>query len=249
MNHAPPVQSLPFRARIPAMYRARLAETLPEVRDRIAGAAREAGRDPASVRLVAVTKGHPVAALEAALDAGLIDLGENRVEELEEKVGIVGAAATWHMIGHVQSRKAARALAAADLVHSVDSVRLAQRFSRAAGEAGVEARILVQVNTSGEASKSGFEEGAVEGVLEVARLPHLRVEGLMTMAPFVEDEDVLTAAFRGLRKTLEEVRRRGGTVGGELSMGMTNDLEIAVREGSTMVRIGTALFGERLATR
>lgn len=229
------------------MYRERLSEALPRVRDRVAGAALAAGRDPAEVRLVAVTKGHPLEALEAALALGVTDLGENRVEELEEKVRSLGeGAATWHMIGHVQSRKAARALAAAHLIHSVDTFRLAEVISRAAGAGGVEARVLAQVNTSGEGAKSGFDAAeAVGAVLAMAGLPHLRVEGLMTMAPFVEDEAVLSLTFRRLRETLERVRTQDFRVGTTLSMGMTNDLEIAVREGSTMVRIGTALFGER----
>lgn len=229
------------------MYRERLSQALPRVRDRIAGAARAAGRDPGGVRLVAVTKGHPLEALEAATALGLTDLGENRVEELEEKVRALGpGAATWHMIGHVQSRKAARAVACAHLIHSVDSLRLAQRISRAAGEGGREATVLVQVNTSGEGAKSGFDAGeAVDAALAVAALPHLRLDGLMTMAPFVDDEAVLSRTFRRLRETLEDVRRQDPGVGTTLSMGMTNDLEIAVREGSTMVRIGTALFGER----
>ncbi len=232
------------------MYRERLADTLPRVRDRIAGAAETAGRDPTGVRLVAVTKGHPREALEAALAAGLRDLGENRVDELEEKVAALGRdAATWHMIGHVQSRKASRVIDVADLIHSVDSLHLAERMSRAAGEAGREVPILVQVNTSGEDAKSGVEgSGAVEEVLRMAALPGLRVRGLMTMAPLVDDDRVLSTTFRRLRETLEEVRRADAGIGAELSMGMTNDLEIAVREGSTMVRIGTALFGERPGT-
>ncbi|HKJ01431.1 MAG TPA: YggS family pyridoxal phosphate-dependent enzyme, partial [Longimicrobiales bacterium] len=170
-------------------------------------------------------------------------------EELEDKVRVLGAqAATWHMIGHVQSRKASRAIRAADLIHSVDTLRLAERVSRAAGEEDRRVRVLAQVNTSGENAKSGFDgEAAVDAVLRMAALPHLKVEGLMTMAPFVDDEEVLTSAFRRLRETLEAVRRHDPRVGPELSMGMTNDLEIAVREGSTMVRIGTALFGERTA--
>ena len=231
------------------MYAERLAEGLPEVRERIAGAAASVGRDPASVRLIAVTKGHPLVALEAALACGLTDLGENRVEELEEKVGSLGApSVTWHMIGHLQSRKAARAVHSADLIHSVDSLRLAERIARVAEEGGRDVRLLAQVNTSGEAAKSGFDiEAASDAVLRMAALPRLKVEGLMTMAPFVDDEEVLTSAFRRLRETLEKVRAQDPRVGSELSMGMTNDLEIAVREGSTMVRIGTALFGERTA--
>ncbi|HSW31721.1 MAG TPA: YggS family pyridoxal phosphate-dependent enzyme [Longimicrobiales bacterium] len=230
------------------MYRERLAQALPGIRERMAGAARAAGRDPAGVRLVAVTKGHPLEALQAALEAGIPDLGENRVEELEEKEAALGRdRATWHMIGHLQSRKAARAAGAAHLIHSVDSLHLAEKLSRSAGGRGPEVRVLAQVNTSGEESKGGLEPaGAVEAVLAMAALPGLRVEGLMTMAPFVDDAEVLSSAFRRLRETLEEVRRHDPRVGPELSMGMTNDFEIAIREGSTMVRIGTALFGERV---
>lgn len=237
----------PDTLRLSAMYRERLSETLPRVLERVTGAALAAGRDPRAVRIVAVTKGHSLEALEAALGVGLADLGENRVEELEEKVAALGmGAATWHMIGHVQGRKAARAVAAAHLIHSVDSLRLAERISRAAGQRGGTVRILAQVNTSGEDAKSGFDgPEAEDAVLAMAQLPHVKVEGLMTMAPFVDDEAVLSRTFARLRETLAAVRGHAPHVGTELSMGMTNDLEIAVREGSTMVRIGTALFGER----
>jgi hypothetical protein len=199
------------------------------------------------VALVAVTKGHPVAAVRAARAAGLADLGENRVGELESKVASEGREGVrWHMIGHLQRRKAPRALAVADLIQSVDTPQLAERLDRVAGDSGAEARVLVQVNTSGEGAKSGFEAAAaVEAVLAMAELPRLRIEGLMTMAPFVDDERVLRSAFRRLRETLEGVRSHTDRVGGGLSMGMTNDLRCAIEEGSTMVRIGTALFGER----
>jgi pyridoxal phosphate enzyme (YggS family) len=228
-------------------YRARLARSVPAVRARIAAAAEAAGRAPAEVRLVAVTKAHPVPALEAALEAGLHDLGENRVEELEGKVGILGRdAATWHMIGHVQSRKAAAAAHLADWVHSVDSSKLATRLSRFALEEGRRLRVLAQVNASEEEQKSGFAlDSAVEEIHRISELEGIRVEGLMTMAPFVDDEVVLGTTFRRVRETLERLEHIGAVVGSELSMGMTNDLEIAVREGSTMVRVGTALFGER----
>jgi len=228
-------------------YATRLAETLPAVLERIARAAASSGRGPSSVRLVAVTKSHPFEAVEAALGAGLTDLGENRVEELEAKVAAFGAdAATWHMIGHLQSRKAPRAVEAADLIHSVDSLKLAGRISRAGVEAGRSVRVLAQVNTSGEGSKSGFApDDAVERIHEMAELPGLEVDGLMTMAPFVDDEGVLSDAFSCLRRLSERLREASDAVGPELSMGMTNDLEVAIREGSTMVRIGTALFGER----
>lgn len=230
------------------MYQERLAESLPRLRDDIARAAQAAGRDPSAVRVVAVTKGHPLAALVAALEAGLPDLGENRVEELEGKVEQLGRFGTrWHLIGHVQSRKVSRALAVADLIHSVDSLRLAERVARTAQEAGqAPARVLLQVNTSGETSKGGFshEEGTGP-LLEAAGLPGLSVQGLMTMAPFTGDEGILRGTFGRLRGMLEELRAQKPEVGAELSMGMTNDFRLAVEEGSTLLRIGTALFGER----
>ena len=225
------------------VYAARLRETLPQVRASIAEAAQRVGRAPDDVRLIAVTKSHPVACPRAAIKAGLTDLGENRVEELEEKVAALGHdGVRWHMIGHVQSRKAPRLVGLADLIHSVDSLKLAQRLDRD----GARSDILVQVNTSGEDAKSGFSrQEAVEAVLQIAELPHLRVQGLMTMAPFVDDEAVLRTTFARLREVLDDVRRANPHVGAELSMGMTNDLRYAIEEGSTMVRIGTALFGER----
>jgi pyridoxal phosphate enzyme (YggS family) len=228
------------------MYAERLADALPRLRAAVAEAARAGGRDPSAVRVVAVTKGHPLEALVAALKAGLVDLGENRVEELESKrasPAVVGA--RWHLIGHVQSRKVSRALAVADLIHSVDSYRLAERMARAAEETGRAAHVLLQVNTSGEASKGGFshEEG-VEPLVAAASLAGLGVEGLMTMAPLTGDEGVLRTTFQRLRRMLEDLRARRPEVGVELSMGMTNDFRIAVEEGSTLIRIGTALFGE-----
>jgi hypothetical protein len=229
-------------------YATRLRETLPRVRAEIADAAAAAGRAVEDVRLVAVTKSHPLACLEAAVEAGLTDLAENRVGELEEKVAALGREEVrWHMVGHVQRRKAPRLLGVADLVHSVDSLRLAERFDRVVEGSEVDAvDVLVQVNTSGEDAKGGFSRsGAVEAVLEIAELPRLRVHGLMTMAPYVEDERILRTTFRRLRNVLEEARRGDAAVGAELSMGMTNDLRYAVEEGSTMVRVGTALFGER----
>lgn len=228
-------------------YAAHLAEALPRVRDEIARAAVSAGRDPADVCLVAVTKGHPADAIRAARAAGLRDLGENRVSELEAKVAELGReATTWHMIGHVQRRKVPALLPVVDLVHSVDSFRLAERIDRVATDAAAPVDVLVQVNTSGEDAKGGFEgPAAADGILAVAALPSLRVRGLMTMAPLVDDEGVLRATFASLRRLLDEVRRQDPRVGPHLSMGMSNDLGFAVEEGSTMVRIGTALFGPR----
>lgn len=229
-------------------YASLLKETLPDVRARITEAARSANRDPAEITLVGVTKGHPFEAVQAALAAGIADLGENRVDELEGKRAELGPiSGRWHFIGHIQSRKAGRAVAASDVIHSIDSVKLAGKVARAGEDREVPVPVLVQVNTSGEGAKGGLEgDRRLEELHQIAESPSLRVLGLMTMAPFVEDERVLTHAFGGLRELSERVRSVSDRIGPELSMGMTNDLEIAIREGSTMVRIGTALFGERV---
>ena len=229
------------------MYESRILENLPRIREAIGKAAHRVGRAEDEVTLVAVTKAHPPDALRAALAAGLRDLGENRVEELEGKVGLLGRdAATWHMVGHVQSRKARQAVEAADLIHSVDTLKLAGRVSGFASEAGIRMPVLIQVNTSEEEAKSGFaQDQALDAIHEVLGLPGMEVRGLMTLAPFVDEERVLRRAFVGLRRIHEEASRIPGYRGRELSMGMTNDFELAVEEGSTMVRIGTALFGER----
>lgn len=217
------------------------------VAERIERARHRAGlHDP--VTLVAVTKTHPPDTLRAALAAGLLELGENRVQELDGKVAELGrGAATWHLIGHLQRNKAARAVALADLIHSVDSYRLAQALSDAAARGGATARILVQVNPSGEATKSGFDpEAALAGIAEIATLPALRVEGLMTMAPLTADEGVIRATFAATRRLLEAAARQVPALAGRaLSMGMSNDYEIAVEEGATLVRLGSVLFGER----
>jgi pyridoxal phosphate enzyme (YggS family) len=229
------------------MYESRILNNLPRVREAIEKAASRVGRGEGEVTLVAVTKGHPPEALRAALAAGLSDLGENRVEELVGKVGLLGRdAATWHMVGHVQGRKARQAVESADIIHSVDTIKIARRVSGFASEGGFRVPILVQVNLSGEAAKSGFDQDrALEAIQEVLELPGVEVRGLMTLAPFVDDEKVLRRTFVGLRKIHEEAGKLPDYGGRELSMGMTNDFELAVEEGSTMVRIGTALFGER----
>ena len=228
-------------------YRQTLRERLPRVRARIAAAAERGGRDPSSVRIVAVTKGHHRCAVEAAVEAGLRDVGENRVEELEEKAPLLGdVAARWHMIGHVQSRKADRAARLAALVHSVDSLRLAARLSRFGEAAGRRIPALVQINASGEATKGGFPAAAaLDGIGGVAALPGLRVLGLMTMAPFTDDEAVLRRVFAKTRAVMEAAAGISGVEGRELSMGMSNDYGLAVEEGSTIVRLGTTLLGAR----
>lgn len=229
------------------MYEATLKETLPEVLDRVADALERAGRRDA-VTIVAVTKGHPLEAVHAALTTGLHRLGENRVQELEEKVEAVGREGPeWHLIGHLQRNKVRRGIELFDYIHSVDSLRLARTLSREAERAGTEVRGLAQVNVSGEATKGGFEAAeALDALGEIVALPGLRIEGLMTMAPLTEDEAVLRRTFADTRRLLERAAEQlDGLQGRELSMGMSNDFEIAIEEGATLVRLGTVLFGER----
>ncbi len=232
-------------------YHAALAANLPRVRDRIAAAAQRSGRGREAARIVAVAKGHPPGAIEAALRAGLRDLGENRVEELQRKAPLFEAdAVRWHAIGHIQRRKAGLAARLATLVHSVDSLRLAEKLSRLGEAEGRRVAVLVQVNASGEAAKGGLPaavdpDAALADIGHIAALPGLRVLGLMTMAPFVADEATLRATFARTRATLEAASAIDGFEGRELSMGMSNDYEIAVEEGSTIVRLGTTLFGPR----
>ena len=230
------------------MYLERLRENLPRVRDEVDAAARRSGRGGTDVTLVAVTKSHPLAAVEAALAAGIEDIGENRVDELAAKVKAFedGPAPRWHMIGHLQRRKAPRVIGVCDLLHSVDTVRLASRLDRFVPAGAAPLPVLVQVNTSGEASKSGFSpDEAPEAVHRICELAGLSVRGLMTMAPFTGRERVVRDAFRTLRRLHGELRRLERYRGDHLSMGMTNDFRIAVEEGSTMIRIGTALLGPR----
>jgi len=224
-----------------------IVSRLDEVNERIARAAERHGtaRD---VTVVAVTKGHPADVARAALEAGLHALGENRVGEMEDKVGEIGReAADWHYIGRLQRRKARQVVSLADLVQSVDSLRLAEALSRRAMEEERRLPVLVQVNASGEESKAGIppEEG-IDLIGAVCDLPGLRVEGLMTMAPFTDDTDFLRGTFGRMRTLFEEADRQIDPFRStHLSMGMSNDYEIAVEEGSNMVRLGTVLFGER----
>jgi PLP dependent protein len=231
------------------MFAELLRDSVPRVREAMAGALLRAGRQD-GVRLVAVTKGQPLEAVEAAVRAGLRELGENRVQELESKRAAYPAdveSPTWHLIGHLQRNKVKRALALSDMIQSVDSLRLAAELSREAVRAGLTARILVQVNVAGEATKGGFDAaGGVEAIARVTELPGLRCEGLMTIAPFVDDEAVLRSTFAATRRLLEQcIGEQVPLTGRELSMGMSHDFRIAIEEGSTMVRLGTILFGER----
>ena len=219
---------------------------LEAVRSRIARAAERSGRDPGGVRIVAVTKGHPLEAARQAAAAGLLDVGENRVlEALAKMEAWPEAPVRWHLVGHLQRNKVKHAVGRFVLIHSLDSARLADALEAAAAARGVVQDVLVEVNVAGEEQKTGCPPAEVAALVEhAAGLRHLSVRGLMTMAPFTADVAVQRAAFRGLRE-LRESLIGGGYRLPELSMGMTNDFEAAVEEGATMVRLGTVLFGER----
>lgn len=228
------------------MYDARIRERLPGVEERIGRALERADRG-AHVTILAVTKGHPAAAVVAAADAGLCDIGESRAQELEAKRAEADGRVRWHLVGHLQRNKVRRVLPLFDMIHSVDSLRLAQELSMDAARANREVAALVQVNASGEATKGGLSvEHGVDLIGAIAELPRLRVQGLMTMAPLTDDEAVLRDTFARTRALFDACARGLTSFDGvHLSMGMSNDFEIAVEEGSTMVRLGTALFGER----
>ncbi len=208
-----------------------------EVRRRISEAALRAGRAPDSIRLVAVVKTVGIEEIRTLLEFGVTDVGENRVEGARLKVEVVGSKARWHMIGTVQRRKAGDVAALFDCVDSVDRIESAEALDRNCAERGKVMPVLLEVNVSGEASKHGFTPAELPAALErIAALPHVRAEGLMTMAPFVDDPEDVRPVFAGLRKLAEPLGLR------ELSMGMSNDFEVAIEEGATQVRIGTALF-------
>ena len=227
-----------------------LRERLADVHARVATAAHRAGRDITEIKLVAVSKTHQWEVVQAGIAAGITDFGENRVQEAEEKIAQLGrAAARWHLIGHLQSNKAARAVQLFDCIHSLDSTDLATRLNRLCVEAGRYAlEVLIQIDLGGETTKTGIDPRKVPELLDTLNdCPHLRLIGLMTLPPFFENPDCARPYFktlRGLRDKLQD-QNHFGDRRGELSMGMTHDFEIAIEEGATMVRIGTAIFGER----
>jgi hypothetical protein len=230
-----------------------LAENLAAIRERVAAAAHRAGRDSASVTLVAVSKTHPVETVLAAARQGQVNFGENRVEEALAKIQ-AAPHLQWHMLGHIQSRKVKDVIAAGfALIHSVDTLKLAEKLSRAALAANRTQPVLLECNVSGEASKAGFAAHTNESwpaVLEefgrVAALPNLQVRGLMMMAPFGTDHETARPYFARLQALREAVQQQWPHVAwAELSMGMTDDFEGAIAEGATLVRVGRAIFGER----
>ena len=223
---------------------------LQEVRSRIEAAARRCNRSPEEVKLLAVSKSHPVDIIRRAIEAGVSDLGENRVQEAEEKITEVGrGVARWHLIGHLQSNKARRAVTLFDVIHSLDSIALARRLESMCAEEGREKLpVLIQLNLAGEATKSGVDKKELPEVIEtVTGCSHLSLTGLMTVPPFFADNEKVRPLFQELRELRDQLNLQGVFAGGsgELSMGMTHDFPIAIEEGATIVRIGTAIFGER----
>jgi len=237
-----------------------IAENIEAVRAVISNSARRAGRDPSDVTLIAVSKTQPAAAVLQAVQAGVQHFGENRVEESIVKIPAVAAGidspVAWHMIGHIQSRKAKNVVPLFDTVHSLDSDRLADKLAQAARDAQKRLDVFIEVNVSGETSKEGFalhgwaENQALFGdfcrsVESLAMLEGLRVIGLMTMAPIVESMEQARPIFESLRRLRDAVHAASGIELPALSMGMTDDYPVAIEEGATHVRVGRAIFGER----
>ncbi len=227
-----------------------IGQNLAAIRGRIADAAGRAGRDPADIKLVAVSKTHPVPVLLEAIAAGASVLGENKVQEAEAKIAEIGRnAAEWHLIGHLQSNKARKAVQLFDVIHSVDSLELAQRLERICIEEGRdELSVFVHVDLAGEATKSGIDvAGLPELVGYLKTCERLRFDGLMILPPYFEDPEATRPYFQRLRAIRDDLAADGGFGAGrgELSMGMSHDFEVAIEEGATVVRVGTAIFGDR----
>jgi PLP dependent protein len=227
-----------------------LSRRLKQVLERMSGAAQRSGRKAADITLVAVSKTHPANFVRQAITAGVTDLGENRVQEAETKIPEVGAGmARWHLIGHLQSNKARRAAELFDVIHSLDSAALAKRLDRVCGELErAKLPVLIQVDLRHEPTKTGIREEQLSELLDaVASAKHVRLIGLMTVPPFFDQAEEVRPYFRRLRELRDDLQTRGafGEIAGALSMGMTHDYEIAIEEGATMVRVGTAIFGQR----
>ncbi|MBL0225749.1 MAG: YggS family pyridoxal phosphate-dependent enzyme [Geobacteraceae bacterium] len=225
-----------------------IASNLQEIQDRIRLAARAAGRDPAAVRLVAVSKTRPTADVMEACRAGQSVFGENYVQELVAKAADVPETVEWHFIGHLQSNKVKQLAGLIAMIHSVDRLSLAEEISRQWGRLGRCCDILVQVNLSGETTKSGTTETeALQLVRDISALPYVRIRGLMTMPAFFDDPEAARPFFSELRRLSGRIESEGipGVEMRELSMGMSGDFEAAIQEGATLVRVGTSIFGAR----
>ncbi|NBK93276.1 YggS family pyridoxal phosphate-dependent enzyme [bacterium 1XD21-13] len=225
-----------------------VVENLAEVEKRVCAACERAGRDRSEVTLIAVSKTKPVSMIEELLPAGMRDFGENKVQELCEKYEELPKDIRWHLIGHLQRNKVKQVVGKACLIHSVDSLRLAQAISAEAVKRGCTVPVLIEVNVAGEESKFGVSLEETEGLIrEIAKLPAVSVQGLMTIAPFVTDPEENRSHFAKLKKLCVDLKRKNidNVTMNVLSMGMTGDYEVAIEEGATMIRVGTGIFGER----
>ena len=227
-----------------------VVERFANVRNRIEAAALGSNRSPDQITLIAISKTHPSEVIRAGLDLGIADFGENRVQEAEGKISKLGRhAARWHLVGHLQANKARRAVSLFDVIHSLDSVALVERLERLCAEEGrEELPVLIQVDLGGEETKTGIDPRKLPELLDALKdCQKLRLVGLMTLPPYFENPDCARPYFKTLRELRDELQVQGrfGKNPGELSMGMSHDFEIAIEEGATMVRVGTAIFGER----
>ncbi len=225
-----------------------IQKNIAQVEEKIAAAAKRAGRNPEDVLLLAVSKTKPVELIRQAVDCGLHALGENKVQEIMDKYAPMGEGIHWHLIGHLQTNKVKYIIDKVDMIHSVESMKLAEEINKRAAAAGVVMDVLVEVNIAGEESKFGVKAEDTEAFLrEIAPLPNIRVRGLMTVAPFVENPEENRTYFRKMRELLVDInaKRIDNVNMDTLSMGMTGDYEVAIEEGATIVRVGTGIFGER----
>lgn len=227
-----------------------ISENLRRITERVQAAARRAGREPEAVKLVAVSKTYSTEILRQAQNAGALRFGENRVQEAETKVEELGRAPLeWHLIGNLQANKARKAVRLFDLIHTLDSLELAERLERICQEEQrPELSVLVQIDLAGEAAKSGVAETELNSLVEfLVDCRHLKLRGLMVLPPFVADTELTRPFFRKLRALRDDLQRQNvfGAAHGELSMGMSGDFETAIEEGATLVRVGTAIFGPR----
>jgi hypothetical protein len=222
-----------------------IKENLLGVTERIEKAARGVGRDPKEVNLVAVSKTVESARIKEAIEAGVSIMGENYVQEAQKKIEEIGRPVAWHFIGHLQTNKAKYAIRLFEMIHSLDSLPLAEELNRRAEQGGQVAKVMIEVNISGEATKFGTDEEKVFSIARgIVNLSHLSLEGLMTMPPYFDSPEMSRPYYIRLRELKEKMVREGIPLR-ELSMGMSNDFEIAIEEGATYVRVGTAIFGER----
>ena len=218
------------------------------IRERIAAAATRAGRDPGGIQLMAVSKTVPPERIRDAMDAGITLFGENYVQEAREKIPAIGHTVSWHMIGHLQTNKVKYVINLFDWIHYVDRLELARELDKRAGRNNRKLNALMEVNVSGEESKSGVEASlALDLVRQISVLPNLNVRGLMTMPPYSDDPETSRPYFQALRRLRDEINSAAvpNIRMDELSMGMTDDFEVAIEEGATIIRVGRAIFGER----